>query len=101
MSTQTWTYGCAPMAARHATGKQFDGNAAARQLQAVINDWASRGWEYCGTEQFTVQNQPGCFSAFFGGKPLTMTQVVVIFRQPAGIEPATPAPPPAPPAASF
>ncbi len=79
---QVWTYKCKPLAANWATGKQLDAAAAANALEALINQGAGSGWEFYATEQFTVENQPGCLAALFGGKPTSMIQVVVIFRRP-------------------
>lgn len=53
-------------------------NDAANQVQAIIEENSSQGWEFvsCGNIDTTVQGSAGCFG--IGAKPAENTSVLVL-----------------------
>ena len=48
--------------------KAYKGNEAAMYLEEIVNEYASKGWEFYRIDTIDVQLQPGCFDAFLRGK---------------------------------
>ena len=63
---------------------QHRGDEAANFLQNIANERALEGWEFHRIDSFTVNVQPGCLGALFGGAGAQQTQqhYVVSFRRP-------------------
>jgi hypothetical protein len=62
--------------------KRPSGEAAAEQLQAIINKMAKDGWEYVRVEGITTWIAPetGCFG--FGGKPgYSTAKQMIVFQK--------------------
>ncbi|WP_420595022.1 hypothetical protein [Deinococcus sp.] len=60
--------------------------AAARELERLINQEAQGGWEYWRMETLEVQEGPsvgGFFRAFFGGLIRPIRYSVLVFRRPS------------------
>jgi len=53
----------------------------ANQLQQLINQNASEGWEFSHIDQINVVAAPGCLSSLFGAKAGVVTYNVAIFRR--------------------
>lgn len=56
--------------------------AVAAQLQSLIDQCASQGWEYYRIEQINVSIAPGCLGALFGAKPVPWVIQSAVFRLP-------------------
>lgn len=65
-------------------GKIKGGQAAgevSRQLQELITQNCSGGWEFYQLADVAIEVQPGCISALFGAKVAYITYNQVIFRR--------------------
>lgn len=51
------------------------------QLQAVINQQASRGWAFHSLEKVDVEVAPGCIPSLFGAKSSFITFDQLVFRR--------------------
>jgi hypothetical protein len=51
------------------------------QLEAIINDHASQGWEFYQINDVNIEVQPGCLSSLFGAKVAYVKYDQVIFRR--------------------
>ncbi len=60
--------------------KAHKGNEAAAYLESVVNEYASKGWEFHRIDSIGVELQPGCFDALFGKKTENSTYYVISFR---------------------
>lgn len=63
--------------------KDHKGNEAAVYLEGIINEYASKGWEFYRIDSIGVQVQPGCFDALFGKKVESNIFYVISFRKAA------------------
>lgn len=62
---------------------QHRGDEAANFLQNIANERALEGWEFHRIDSFSVNVQPGCLGALFGGgAQQTQQHYVVSFRRP-------------------
>jgi hypothetical protein len=52
------------------------------QLQKLINEQASVGWEFCQVNAVNIFVKPGCMASMFGVKANLITFDQVIFRRP-------------------
>lgn len=80
-----YEYRVAPLPAagealRGAPGADPEGEAAARLLQAVLDEHASEGWEFCGVQSVSVGRVRGRLGAPFGGDRRTARDVAVFRR---------------------
>lgn len=65
-------------------GKIKSGQTAdevSRQLTALINEQATKGWEFYQLGEVTIQIAPGCLAALFGAGNSYVTYNQVIFRR--------------------
>lgn len=66
---------------------QIRGNGSAQevsaQLQSVINQHASQGWEFYTLNDVNIQVTPGCLASLLGARVSYMAYDQVIFRRPA------------------
>ena len=53
-----------------------------QQLQDLINERASQGWEFYCLDDVDVQVKPGCLASLFGASTSFITFNQVIFRRP-------------------
>ena len=63
-------------------GKQ-NANTVAEQLQAVITDQASDGWEFYQLGEVNIEVSPGCLPALFGAKESYVKFDQLVFRRPS------------------
>jgi hypothetical protein len=63
------------------TVKQATGSEAAFYLQRIVNDHASRGWEFVRVDTIGVNTPPGCLAGLFGGQTTMSQYYVVTFRR--------------------
>lgn len=56
-------------------------DAAAKQLQAVIDEHTGKGWELDQVANVNLEVRPGCLAAFFGTKSSYIVYNQVIFRR--------------------
>lgn len=57
---------------------------AAAYLEEIVNDYASKGWEFHRVDTIGVRVMPGCLGVFLGEKSREELYYVVTFRRPAG-----------------
>lgn len=65
-------------------GGVFDAKSAQQvsaQLQAVINEYVQKGWEYYRIDKVNIEVAPGCLSGLLGQKATYLTFDQVIFRR--------------------
>ena len=58
----------------------------ARQLEAVINEHASRGWEFHQMSDVNIEVQPGCIGGLFGAKVQYVRFDQLIFKAAQGVD---------------
>lgn len=61
--------------------KGHKGNEAAAYMEKVVNEWASKGWEFYRVDSVEVTLQPGCFDAFTGKRAGVTAYNVISFRR--------------------
>jgi hypothetical protein len=54
---------------------------ASQQLQALINSYVQRGWDFDQLGQITILTKPGCLGSLMGRQAGTITFDQVIFRK--------------------
>ena len=54
-----------------------------KQLQDLINQQASAGWEFCQVNDVNIEVQPGCLGGLLGAKTAYVQFDQVIFRRTA------------------
>lgn len=54
----------------------------AQQLQALINQYAQKGWEFCSVSEVNIEVAPGCLAALLGKGNEYTKYDQVIFRRP-------------------
>jgi len=97
------TYRIVPFVPSGASAHSSPGQVLADQLQALIQDHASQGWEYLRLEECAIRQEPSCLGALLGHGPTMLSYHLAVFRAAAGSAPAAalprePAPtPPLPP----
>lgn len=64
--------------------------AVSAQLESVINQYSSQGWEFHTLNDVNIEVTPGCISGLFGAKAAYVLYDQVIFRRPAGASPTVP-----------
>ena len=60
---------------------QLNPHEMAMQLESVINEQSSNGWEFVQHADVQVMVQPGCFGGFLGGKASVHHVNQLIFRK--------------------
>jgi hypothetical protein len=68
------------------TVRQAIGNEAAFYLQRIVNEEASRGWEFMRVDTIGVLTPPGCLAGLFGGQVTTANYYVVTFRRETALQ---------------
>lgn len=68
------------------TVRQAVGNEAAFYLQRIVNEEASRGWEFMRVDTIGVNTPPGCLAGLFGGQVTTLNYYVVTFRRETALQ---------------
>ena len=53
----------------------------ASQLEQVINQYASQGWEFCQVGDVDIEVRPGCIAGLLGAKVGYVRHDQVIFRK--------------------
>ncbi len=56
-------------------------NAVTAQLQEVINQNTTQGWEFYSMNKVDVQINPGCLAALLGSKVTFVTFDQIVFRR--------------------
>ena len=51
------------------------------QLQAVINQHAGQGWEFCQLNDVSIEVSPGCFASLLGAKKAYIQLDQLILRR--------------------
>ena len=51
------------------------------QLQAIINQYSSQGWEFYQLNDVNIEVQPGCLAGLFGAKTAYVLFDQLIFRR--------------------
>lgn len=74
----TYEYKMVQVPPNIATNRKNINTAAADYLEDVVNEWASRGWEFFRIDDFSTQEPAGCFS---GGKVIIHSYKVITFRK--------------------
>jgi hypothetical protein len=64
-------------------GKQAAAEVS-RQLQAVIQENANQGWEFCQITDVNIEIAPGCLGSLLGGKESYARFDQVVFRRAGG-----------------
>jgi hypothetical protein len=62
--------------------KAAHGQEAAAYLENVVNEWASRGWEFFRVDTLGVITAPGCLAGLLGAKANLIEYFVVTMRRP-------------------
>ena len=60
--------------------KTHKGNEAAAYLENIVNEYATKGWEFYRIDSVGVSLQPGCFDSIFGKKEESSIYYVITFR---------------------
>lgn len=55
--------------------------AVAGQLQTMIDQFGSQGWEFYRIDSVDVWVNPGCFSWLFGGRSNSTQLNLIVFRR--------------------
>jgi len=63
-------------------------SAISAQLQAIVVDYQSRGWEFVRLEQVEVVHAAGCLAALFGRHSNSVPYDIVVFRARVSSDPA-------------
>ena len=74
------TYKVVPFRGKLKNGQ--DASDVSLQLQELINQNASQGWELEQVQGIDIQVAPGCLAAFLGAKDVYARYDQVIFRKP-------------------
>jgi hypothetical protein len=61
--------------------KSHKGNEAAAYLENVVNEFATKGWEFYRVDSIGVQLQPGCMDSLSGKKVEYSSYYVITFRK--------------------
>lgn len=59
-------------------------NDVSAQLEDLINQYASKGWEFYQLNDVNIEVQPGCLGRLFGAKASYIQFDQVIFRSETG-----------------
>lgn len=78
----SYSYKVVPFLGQLKSGQGPD--VVSSQLEHLINDTASQGWEFYELDSVDIEIRPGCLAALFGGQTAYSTFNQVIFRRPAG-----------------
>ena len=62
-------------------GSVEDAAEVSKQLEAVINQHASQGWEFVAVNDVNIEIKPGCLAGLFGGKTAYMPLDQVILKR--------------------
>ncbi|MHB8521891.1 MAG: DUF4177 domain-containing protein [Limisphaerales bacterium] len=65
-------------------GSLEDAGEVSKQLEAVISQQASQGWEFVTLNDVNIEIKPGCLAGLFGSKTAYMPFDQVIFRRAIG-----------------
>lgn len=65
-------------------GSVEDAGKVSTQLESVISQHASQGWEFVAVNDVNIEIRPGCFAGLFGNKTAYMPFDQVVFRRPLG-----------------
>jgi hypothetical protein len=81
--TSKYRYRVVPFIGRIQTGFFSSDNArtVSEQLQNVIDEQASYGWDFYSLEKVNIEVQPGCIGGLLGQSASYITSDQVIFRQ--------------------
>jgi hypothetical protein len=85
--TSKYRYRVVPFIGRMQTGL-FSSDSAqtvSEQLQNVINEQASHGWDFYSLEKVNIEVQPGCIGGLLGQSASYITSDQVVFRQPVSV----------------
>jgi hypothetical protein len=74
-----YQYRVVPFIGRISSGQTAD--LVAQQLEAVIQQQASEGWEFHSVTDVTIEVKPGCLAGLLGGEVSYQTYNQVIFRR--------------------
>lgn len=61
--------------------KESGEGEAAQYLQAVVNQYASQGWEFYRVDEIGVKVRPGCLAMLLGQREENKLYYVVSFRR--------------------
>lgn len=50
-------------------------------VEQAINSKASQGWEFVSMCETTTTEMPGCLGGLLGGKPISSSNFVLIYRK--------------------
>ncbi|MAU09044.1 MAG: DUF4177 domain-containing protein [Anaerolineaceae bacterium] len=64
--------------------KGASGSEAASYLQSIVNEHATKGWEFYRVDSIGVVSDPGCLGALLGQKQTIIEYYVVTFRKQQG-----------------
>lgn len=57
-------------------------DALAKNIEAIINQYATAGWEFHRMDHFTIYVAPGCLAGLFGAQPTPKPEYLISFRRP-------------------
>lgn len=73
-----YTYKCVAGPANIGVKTERERAEAVKAFEAIINDWANKGWEYVGIDEYSTTMAPGCTGA---SKPSDTTVLkMLVFR---------------------
>ena len=52
------------------------------QLQAIVDEYAQQGWEYCSLAKVNIEVQPGCLGSLLGQSASYITSDQIVFKRP-------------------
>lgn len=58
-----------------------DAGEVSKQLEAVINQQSSEGWEFVTVNDVNIEIKPGCLSGLFGQKAAYVPFDQIVFRR--------------------
>ena len=62
-------------------GSVEDAGEVSKQMETVINQYASQGWEFHALNDVNIEIKPGCLGGLFGGKVAYFPLDQLIFRR--------------------
>jgi hypothetical protein len=76
-----YVYYAVPFIGKIKSGQTAD--EVSRQLTALINEQAAKGWEFYQLGEVRIQIAPGCLAALFGARNSYVSYNQVVFRREA------------------
>ena len=78
---QNYEYFTEPFSGQTTEKDKQKGTTLAKQLNELINLYASQGWEFYRVDQLTIIVKNGCLATLFGNPFSSQIYDVVIFRR--------------------